>query len=222
MKYYSFLFFVVITITYPFSVQEKYYYTQRIVVIDPAGDAKRTGRRIGDSFERGLTLQCAERIKEIVEERTHHIKVIITRMPGDNVYDLQNATLANRIADCFINLNFYYTQEIKPTIFLYQFSYGNDFASHQSGIVLHSYDQAYKINKNVIDHICLLFKKELSQQKYHALCTVAGPYSLPIKPLIGIVAPSITCEVGLKSKESWSYCSEPLAQAIIAVMEELE
>ena len=61
-------------------------------------------------------MQCVEKIKEIIEERAPHIKVIITRMPGDNVYDLQNASLANRIhADLFMNLNFYYTQETKPT-----------------------------------------------------------------------------------------------------------
>src|SRR5437764_8112916 len=191
IKYYSFLFFVVVII-YPLPLREKQY-IQRVLVIDPAGDAKRTGRRIGDSFERGLTLQCAEKIKEIMQDRAPYIKVIITRMPGDNVYDLQNATLANRIADCFISLNFYYTQETKPTMYVYQFSYGNDFACPQ-GMALHSYDQAYRINKEMTDAMCHSFKKELSQQKYHSLCAIAGPYSLPIKPLIGIVAPSIAFE----------------------------
>src|SRR5580692_10837387 len=52
--------------------------THRVVVIDPAGDVKRVGRRIGDSFERGLTLQCVEKIKEIIEERAPHITVVIT------------------------------------------------------------------------------------------------------------------------------------------------
>ena len=219
IKYYSFLFFVA-AIIYPLPLREKQQ-VQKVLVIDPAGDAKRTGRRIGDSFERGLTLQCAEKIKEIIEERAPYIKVIITRMPGDNVYDLQNATLANRIADCFISLNFYYTQETKPTIYVYQFSYGNDFGCQQS-LALHSYDQAYRMNKETTDTMCLLFKKELSQQKYHSLCAVAGPYSLPIKPLIGIVAPSIAFEVGLKGKELWHYYSEPLANAIIAVLGEVE
>lgn len=221
IKYYSFLLFFVFAIIYPFPLQE-WHFVQRVVVIDPAGDARRTGRRIGDSFERGLTLQCAEKIKEIIEERASYIKLIITRMPGDHVYDLQNATLANRIADCFINLNFYYTQETKPTIFLYQFSYGNDFAACQQGLALYSYDQAYRINKNATDRMCLLCKHELSQQKYHSLFTVAGPYSLPIKPLIGVIAPTISCEIGLKSKELWHYCSEPLAQAIITVVGEME
>jgi len=199
-------------------------HAQHIIIIDPAGDAKRTGRRIGDSFERGLTLQCAEKIKELIETSTPHVKVIITRMPGDIVYDLQNASLANRIhADLFINLNFYHSQETKPTIFLYQFSYGNDFACCSQGLALNTYDQAYRINKNKTDEICQLFQKTLSQQKYKSLFATAGIYSLPIKPLIGIVAPSIAIEAGLKNKELWLSCCEPLARAIVgAVGKEFE
>lgn len=197
-------------------------YTQRIVVLDPAGDAKYTGRRIGDGFERGLTLQCAEKIKEIIEERAPHIKAVITRMPGDTVYELQNASLANRIyADLFVNLNFYYTQETKPTLFLYQFSYGNDFASCQQGLVLHSYDQAYRINKESTDMLMQAFKKELLQQQYQSLFTVTGVYNLPIKPLIGIITPSIALDVGLKGKDLWQHYAEPLALAIIAVVGEI-
>ncbi len=190
-----------------------------IVVLDPSGDAKRTGRRIGDNFERGLTLQCAEKIKEVIERSAPHIKIVITRMPGDIVYDLQNASLANRInADLFINLNFYYTQETKPTLFLYQFSYGNDFAQCNQGLALHTYDQAYKINKSVTDEIAQVFKKSLLQPQYQSLFMVAGVYALPIKPLIGIVAPSISVEAGLKNKELWiNYC-EAIARGIIEVL----
>lgn len=217
-KNYIFL-LCIIAATYTFPVREK---KQRIVVIDPSGDAKHVGRRIGDSFERGLTLQCVEKIKEIIEERAPYVKVIITRMPGDNVYDLQNATLTNRLhADLFINLNFYYTQETKPTVYMYQFSYGNDFTCCEHGIALHTYDQAYRINKDKTNFLCQSFNKELSHQQYQSIYTVSGPYSLPIKPLIGVIAPSIAFEMGLKSKDWWRYYTEPLVNAIIAVVDEL-
>src|SRR5579872_385526 len=205
----------VATIMYavPFHEKSNQQYT---VVLDPAGDVKHTGRHIADVFERGLTLQCAEKIKEIIEERAPHIKVIITRMPGDTVYDLQNASLSNRIhAHLFIHISFYYTQETKPTLFLYQFSYGNDFASHQQGLVCHSYDQAYRINKEKTDMLCQVLRTELVCPHYHSLYGVKGPYALPLQPLIGIVAPAIACERGLKSKESWHSYAEPLAQGII-------
>lgn len=216
----NFIFLLCIVISYAFAIREGK--KQRVIVLDPAGDAKRTGRRIGDSFERGLTLQCVEKIKELIEERAPHIKVIITRMPGDNVYDLQNATLTNRLqADLFVNLNFYYTQETKPTVYMYQFSYGNDFTCCEQGIVLHTYDQAYRVSKDRTTSMCQLFKKELSQQQFQPIYTITGPYSLPIKPLIGVVAPSITFDMGLKGKDWWHYYTEPLASAIIAVVDGL-
>ena len=194
----------------------------RTVILDPAGDAKRTGRRIGDSFERGLTLQCVEKIKEIIANDAPHIKVIITRMPGDIVYDLQNASLANRInADLFINLNFAHSHETKPTIYLYQFSYGNDFVAQQQGLQLHSYEAAYLINKHTTDVACQVFKKELSASQWQSLFSVAAASALPIKPLIGIVAPSISIEAGLKNKELWHHYCEPIAHAIIAAVDAL-
>lgn len=197
-------------------------FAQRVIIIDPAGDVKRTGRRIGDNFERGLTLQCAEKIKELLEERAPHIKVIITRMPGDIVYDLQNACLANRIhADLFINLNFYATQDTKPTIFLYQFSYGADFAHTSSGLSLHTYDQAYRINKHITDVMSGIFKTVLSEQKYQQLFSCSGVYSAPIKPLIGIISPSIALDAGLKHKDMWRQYVEPLVQACISAMEQM-
>jgi hypothetical protein len=200
-----------------FMEKEKRHY---VVVIDPSGDAKRTGRKIGDNFERGLTLQCAEKIKEYVEMHAPYIKVIISRMPGDVVYDLQHASLSNRLnANLFINLNFYHCQEIKPTVFLYQFSYGADFACCNQGLVLHTYDQAYRINKTVGNEMGQLFKKSLAQQKYQSLFTIANIYHLPIKPLIGIVAPGLCIEAGLKNKEAWVHYVEPLAQGIMQVFE---
>lgn len=194
-------------------------HAQRIVVIDPSGDAKRTGRKIGDNFERGLTLQCAEKIKELIELYAPYIKVVISRMPGDIVYDLQNASLSNRLhADLFVNLNFYYSQETKPTVFLYQFSYGNDFACCNQDLALNTYDQAYLVNKPASDEVGLLFKKLLLQQKYQSQFTVSGVHHFPIKPLIGIAAPSMSIDAGLKSQELWMHYVEPLAQAIIEVV----
>jgi hypothetical protein len=185
------------------------------IILDPAGDAKRTGRSIGDSFERGLTLQCAEKIKTLLLMRQPDLNMIISRLPGDNVYELQNASIANRIqADLFININFYLTQETKPTIYLYQFACDNDFALYQTGLTFNTYDQAYKINKSTTDIIINSFKTHLTQPKYESLFSVAGPYALPIKPLIGIISPSISIEIGLKNKDSWQQFVEPLVEAI--------
>ena len=192
------------------------------VILDPAGDAKKTGRVIGDSFERALTLQCAEQIKILVEERHPHIKVVISRLPGDHVYELQNASLSNRLhADLFINLTFYSTQDTKPTLFVYQFSYGNDFAHFGQGISFNTYDEAYKINKPLTDKLVQTCTHFLTQN-YSSLFSVSGPHALPLKPLIGIIAPSMCIEVGLKHKDSWHHVVEPLAGSIIEMVRHYE
>ncbi|HSC25519.1 MAG TPA: hypothetical protein VLB80_04890 [Candidatus Babeliales bacterium] len=219
IKYFFLLFIFAMIFGLP--VSEKH--NQRIIVLDPFGDVRHTGRCIGDGFERGLTLQCAEKIKSLIEKRDPYTTVIITRMPGDTVYELQNATLANRNnVDLFINLNFYYTEDAKPTIYIYQFSYGNDFMRCQQGLIVHSYDQAYRINKDTTDMITQLFVKELADQKYQTLFVIKGSFSLPIKPLIGVVAPSITLDLGVKGKELWHDYCEPLVNAIFVALNHCE
>src|SRR5436190_20786936 len=123
----------------PNIISEKQH-TPSIIIIDPTGDAHKTGRVIFDTFERGLTLQCAEKIKHILDHTHSHLSTIITRLPGDIVYELQNASLANRTnADLFISLNFYATYDAKPTVTVYHFSYGDDFSRPQNNLVLYSY-----------------------------------------------------------------------------------
>lgn len=213
---------LVFAITFPaycfWHKQEKEY----TIILDPSGDAKRTGRTIGDSFERGLTLQCAEKIKSMLEEKHPHITVVITRIPGDIVYDLQNASLSNRInADLFISLNFYATTDAKPTLYVYQFSYGNDFAINNSDLTFLPYDQAYKINKTTTDAITQLCCAQLNNSTYNSLFSLSGPHSLPIKPLLGITTPSIAFETGLKNKDLWYIFVEPLVNTISAIVETL-
>lgn len=187
-----------------------------IVILDPAGDAKKTGRKIGDVYERGLTLQYAEKIKEYLHSHYSDITVLMTRSPGDIIQDLQTASFANgRNADFFIHFTFYHSTETKPTLFLYQFSYGNDFAPLPPELAMYPYDEAYRINKPQTDHRCGLFKEQLSQQSYKSLWNIAGIYSLPIKSLIGITIPCITCEMGVKNKDSLAMYIEPMADSIV-------
>ena len=218
-------FFIILFIAIPatYTMRHHVHKKEFVLILDPAGDAKKTGRAIGDSFERGLTLQYAEKIKDLIERQLPHVKIIITRLPGDIVYDLQNASLANRInADLFISINFYLSADTKPTLFLYQFSYGNDFAPHQSGLSLNTYDQAYKTNKVATDEMLKLFTKHLMRNNYKNIFTLSGPHSLPVKPLIGITTPSIAIEAGLKNKESWHMFIDPLVTAIVSAIEQQE
>jgi hypothetical protein len=215
----NFVLFFILILSFSCNSDEKINKKIFIVILDPAGDAKRTGRNINDSYERGLTLQYAEKIEEYIEAGYPHISVMITRAPGDTIQDLQNASLANRKADFFVHLSMYHCKETKPTLFLYQFSYGNDFAPLTSELTLYPYDEAYRINKNQTDQICHLFKEQLSQQCYQPLWNIEGIYAIPIKPLIGIMVPCIACEIGVKNKDSLSMYVEPMAHSIVKLFD---
>ena len=44
------------------------------------------------------------------------------------------------------------------------------------------------------------FKNILKQEQYRNAFEIKGPYGLPFRPLIGIKAPAIAIEIGLKTK----------------------
>ena len=67
-------------------------------MLDPAGDAQNPGRTIDDNFERGITLQFAEKLKEMLQEKFPTIRVVLSRTPGESLQPLQNANFANRLS----------------------------------------------------------------------------------------------------------------------------
>jgi len=88
-----------------------------IIMLDPAGDAQYAGRRIDDSFERGLTLRCAEQLKQRLEQLFPQIHVVLTRLPGETVQPLQNANFANRLSvDLYLSIHFYHETATKPEL----------------------------------------------------------------------------------------------------------
>ena len=66
-------------------------------MLDPAGDAQYPGRIIDDSFERGITLQCVEELQRAITRQFPHVRVVLTRFPGETCQPLQNAHFANRL-----------------------------------------------------------------------------------------------------------------------------
>lgn len=199
----------------PVTIYARIYTPPITIMLDPAGDAKTTGRTIQDSLERSITLQYAEEIKKILTNRNPHMRVSITRQPGEIIYPLQQASFANRMQpDLYININFYHEAGTKPHIYIYHFSYGDDFITHTHGLALYPYDQAHLFSRKKTlaygIHMCNILK----QPAYDKLFTVHGPYSLPFKPLIGIIAPAIGIEISIKNKDDWHSYVEPLVESI--------
>lgn len=194
------------------------------LILDPSGDARHTGRSIDDSFERGLTLQCAENIKLALQEKNYGLSIITTRAAGDVVHDLQNANLSNKVnPDLFITLNFYFTQAVNPTLTLYQ--YANQAHLYHSSIEHDNciaYDHAYIINKEKTDNIIQHITHQLKQKQLSSSFSFLGSYALPVKQLVGIVAPSIIIEIGVNSKQSYDHSMPSLYDLIALIADYLE
>jgi N-acetylmuramoyl-L-alanine amidase len=192
------------------------------IMIDPAGDAKNTGRVIEDSFERGITLQCAQEIKQLLESQIKNIRVILTRFPGETLEPLQNASFANRLqVDFYLSIHFYQSAESINKIYIYHMLYNKvtDFWQQKNtDLSFQPYDTAHRtsIKKSVEwgNLICdNLRKSNLSCQ------SIVG---IPFNPLIGISAPAIAIEMGLHTKNDFKNIINPLSQALISIINQVQ
>lgn len=192
------------------------------IMLDPAGDAKHTGRQLEDSFERGITLQCAEQLKRVLEEQYPNIRVVLTRFPGETLQPLQNANFANRLqVDFYVSLQFYQEKGIKPQLHVYQFSYGDDFITRTFDVAFYRYDQAYLQHNTATTNFAQQILNALQQKKYTKYFEVKGLFKLPFKPLIGIKAPAVAIEASLKTKQDWHQYIEPIVLGLGTVIEHI-
>jgi N-acetylmuramoyl-L-alanine amidase len=192
--------------------QEKKY----VIMLDPAGDENYTGRVIENTFERGLTLQCVQALKQELEQKFPSCTVMVTRTPGQTGSHLQHATLANRMAtDLYVSINFFQETGVKPSIFMYQFSYNDDQLPLTQGLAFYPFDQAHRIHAPQTRAFIGILTATLSPDTYKKIYEVKGVFKMPFAPLIGIIAPAIGLEVGLIHASDWQKLIEPLATAIL-------
>jgi N-acetylmuramoyl-L-alanine amidase len=182
------------------------------IMLDPAGDAKHTGRTIDDSYERGLTFQCAEALKKALEER-YPVRVVLTRFTGETLEPLQNAHFANRLnVDLYISIHFYQSEQPLPQLSIYRYSHGNDFVTQKTDLAWHPYDQAYHINVKTTKSWAQQISIGLSAYKQYMDCR--GIFAMPFKPLQGIVAPALAFEIGLKKETDWRSIIDPIISSL--------
>lgn len=189
---------------------------QFFIMIDPAGDAKQSGRKIDDSLERGIALQCAEALKTALEQR-YGIRVVLTRFPGETVEPLQNANFANRLkVDLYISLHFYQEQLPRPQFFIYRCTQGNEFITKTHELCWHPYDQAHQINGKITKQWAQLLRTGLEHNKN--LFDFRGVCGLPCKPLLGITAPAFLFEIGIQKEADWRILLEPIVASLQPVI----
>lgn len=198
------------------------------IMLDPAGDAQRTGRIIDDTFERGITLQCAEKIKLILETEFssifggNRVRIILTRVPGETLDSLQNASFANRLdVDLYIHIGFYQAAETELPINMYYVTYQpvSDFwFNPNSSLSLIHYNQAhlYSIKKSC--SLSYQLAADIKAQAHTAGFAVKDPIGLPFRPLLGIIPPALAIEAGLKTKDDLQKIINPLVQALKVII----
>ena len=190
------------------------------IMLEPARDAKDTGRPIDDCFERGITLQFTEKLKKNLETEYPTIRVILSRFAGESLEPFQNANFANRLdVDLYLSFHFFEEKEEKPILYLYHFVYNKttDYWSQNNTLQFIPYDQAHRTN--------LILTKKYAEHMHEALQSfkkqfeVKAPISFPFQPLIGIQAPALAIEASLKAKDEWSIYLDPIVQSLKAILD---
>lgn len=204
----SFLFFSV----YPLAKNK----INLTLMLNPDGDAKIAGRVLNDSFERGITLQFCTKLKKELEKKYNNLRVVLTRFPGETIEHLQNANFANRLnADFYLSIHFYQETEILPNLYIYYFLKEPFFSSNPVSLHFYTFDNAHLLNIQKTIQYAKQLKNELKENNKFKTNNEIG---LPFKPLVGIVAPSLAIEAGIKDSQSLDVYLEPISEAICKIL----
>jgi len=187
----------------------------KLIMLDPAGHAKDTGRQLHHGYERAETYKCAEAIKKGLE-RLDDVRVILSRAPGEELVPLQSASFANRFnADLVIRLSFYKEAAEKAKINLYYLQIdGLEDKGKSNTNPFTPINQAHLDNIQTSINYAQKLGNALSDTAYQSLLTCVEPKGLPLKPLIGIVSPAILVEIGLPKDDQWQSLSDALISSL--------
>jgi len=189
------------------------------LMLDPYGDAQHTGRVIDGTFERGITLQCTEYLKKEINQKFPNVRVIISRVPGEIVEPLQNASFANKLqVDLYISFCFYPTEKIPLPVHVYFYEKNQTDAWHTSEqLAWYTVDTIYLAHlfktKEFVQTLYTIFDKPL----YKSLFIAHAPVGIPCMQLKGINAPACIIEIGLHKKDDWKTIVPAFLQTIAQV-----
>lgn len=189
----------------------------QLIMLDPAGHAKDTGRKLHQSYERAQTLACAQALKQKIENSSH-IKVLLTRSPGDVIEPLQNAALANRMnVDLFLRIHCCIQNTEKPQMALFYLMYDTIIDAAKRTYNPHTFIPIHQAHfKNINQTIA--WGNQLKDFLHHnnqQCFDIIGCYGIPLLPFVGITAPALMIEISLPTNDTeWEVIVNPLAQGI--------
>jgi N-acetylmuramoyl-L-alanine amidase len=189
------------------------------IMIDPAGDARTTGRTIDDTFERSITLQCAQELKKFMEEHLPGTRVILTRFPGEIVEPLQNAAFANRMhADLYVSLACYKQTSGIPHCALYTFLYEPQLQllnRQQPRLTLTPLSNAHQKYISESSALIATLYSSLQTSERAQRCVLEPLAAFPYKPLMGVHCAALGIEIGLPKKDDWLTVLQDIEQALL-------
>ncbi|MCB9493730.1 MAG: N-acetylmuramoyl-L-alanine amidase [Epsilonproteobacteria bacterium] len=209
-----------------FSVMQSFALAEKIIIINPAGDGKKTGRELRHGYERAQTFKCAQKLKNQLLLQ-QNCKVLLTRNIGEEVVPWQNASFANRmLTDIFISIHITTHRKLKPCITFYQITFDphgdfikRSFDSHSFMPVHQTHLGNTQATRSTLNSFC----KFLRQGPHTKQFDCHGPYAIPFKPLVGIQAPlTFGIELCLSYDEEWSIFIEPLVMALEQFLSSVE
>lgn len=198
------------------------------IMLDPAGDSCNPGRTIEDHYERGISLMCAQQIKQLLESRSQNIEVLITRSAGeqDEPEPFQNISFANKIqVNLYISLNFFYTLEEKSKIWIYYLSYNpvtDYWDKKQEQLSFYPYNTVHTRLLDTTKQIGLQLLDSLKKSEKQTHVIPQGLFGIPFRPLAGLTSCALAFEISLPKKNSWKNVVESLVSAIESTVGLLE
>lgn len=176
-----------------------------VVIIDPAGDSKITGRVFPDQYERNITMHCAECIKKILEEESsiskNPLQIFITHTTGQIKKELEFQQFSNILeADFFIHISAVPKIACPPAIFLYRLNFSDQLAIQQKSSQLFiPFDEVHIQSSRASEQFGKNMYNYLNQEEFRRLYTIHNLLAVPCKPLIGVQAPGIMIELAVDS-----------------------
>ena len=192
------------------------------LLLVPAGDACNQGRSLEHQFESSSTMAYALSLKTSIEKQYPEVRAMVSHRAGEVIRQFQIPTMANTLdIDLVLTINCYHEQGPKPEIFVYQFSYGQEFVSKLTELSWYTLDSAYLFSKNITCSWVSMLAHELSADVYKAMFTLHGPFKIPFKPLLGIKVPAIGLEISLKQDNDWNVFVDPLVAGLEPIVRPL-
>lgn len=188
------------------------------LLLDPTGDAQYTGRTIDDTFERGVSLQIAQELKHVLEDLYPEVSCVLTRIPGETVEPLQNATFANRLpANLFVHIGVVSHTKPLPIIATYIMSSNRSILAQpgaSASLSFEPYTQAHEAISAVSYAQAQVFVHALKSQGSEVPATIVAPRAFPFHPLVGMHVPALGIEITVKSKDELKSLILPIARAL--------